>query len=456
MVRTILVFCASACALFSADYKAGAGRVVITPEKPIYMSGYASRNHPSEGKIHDLWAKALAIEDSRGNRVVIVTTDLVGLPRGITDAVAVRIAKEYGIERANLVLTSSHTHTGPLIRGNLESMFQLSDADRQVVHEYAAKLTDNLVKVVGDALQHLAPANVSYATGTAGFAMNRREPTPKGIKLGVNPQGPVDHTVPVLTVTSADGKRIAVLFGYACHNTTLTGQFYQLSGDYAGFAQAAIEEANPGVTALFVMLCGADQNPEPRSTLDLARQHGQNLAAEVNRVIAAPQKPVKGRIRTAFQITDLMFAAHNRETFEQQSKDSNVYRARNAARMLKLYDEGHPIRKYPYPVQAIQFGSDLTVVALGGEVVVDYVLRLKREFGSEGLMTVAYANDVMAYIPSQRVLKEGGYEPVDSMFFYGLPGPWNDDVEENIIATIHKVLGRVGRKPLRSGSASGF
>jgi hypothetical protein len=449
MIRSTVLLCIVASTVFAADYKAGVGRVVITPGKPIYLSGYASRNHPSEGKIHDLWAKALAIEDSRGGRVVIVTTDVVGLPRSIADAVAVRAAKEHGVERAGLVLTSSHTHTGPLIRGNLESMFQLSEADRQVVQEYGAKLTDDLVMVIGQALQKMTPVNLSYAKGSAGFAINRREPTPKGVKIGVNPGGPVDHDVPVLTVSAPDGKKMAILFGYACHNTTLTGQFYQLSGDYAGFAQYGIEEANPGTTALYVMLCGADQNPEPRSSLDLARQHGKSLADEVNRVLGLEQKRVSGRIRTAFQLTDLSFAAHNREMFEQQAKDSNQYRARNAERMLKLYDEGRPLRKYPYPVQAAQFGNNLTLVALGGEVVVDYVLRLKREYGSEGLFAVAYANDVMSYIPSLRVLKEGGYEAVDSMYYYGMPGPWNEDVEENIFGTLHKVLDRVGRKPAK-------
>ena len=435
--------------LAAADYKAGMGRIIITPEKPIYMSGYANRNHPSEGVIHDLWAKALAIEDSKGTRVVIVTTDLIGLPRSITDIVAARVEKEYGINRAQLVLSSSHTHTGPLIRHNLENMFELSPADSQVVSDYTAALTEKLVAVVGAALKDLEPANLWFGNGRAAFAINRRQKTAKGVIIGEDPQGPTDPDVPVLKVTGADGKLRAVLFGYACHNTTLTGEFYRISGDYAGFAQIALEQANPGSTAMFMMLCGADQNPHPRSTLELAQQHGKDLAAEVNRVLEDKLARVRGPMRAAFQVVELGFAPQSREGFEARLNDKNVHRVRHAKAMLRLYDEGNPIRRYPYPVQAIQFGKSLTLVALGGEVVVDYVLRIKREYGSKEIMVAAYSNDVMSYIPSLRVLKEGGYEADDSMIYYGLPGPYDEQVEDHIMTTVHQVLKRVGRRAVQ-------
>jgi len=395
--------------------------------------------------IHDLWAKALAIEDRKGTKTVIVTTDLIGLPRSIADIVAARIQKQYGIDRAQLVLSSSHTHTGPLIRHNLEIMFELGPEDSQVVTDYAALLTEKLVTVVGAALQDLAPANLSFGNGRATFAINRRQKTPKGVIIGEDPEGPTDTDVPVLKITGADGKLRAVLFGYACHNTTLTGEFYRISGDYAGFAQIALEEANPGVTAMFIMLCGADQNPHPRSTLELAQQHGNTLAAEVNRVLGGKLARVHGPVHGAFQVVELGFAPQSREGFEARLNDRNVHRVRHAKAMLRLYDEGNPIRRYPYPVEAIQFGKDLTLVAVGGEVVVDYDLRIKREYGSKGIIVAAYSNDVMSYIPSVRVLKEGGYEADDSMIYYGLPGPYDDQVEDHIMNTVHQVMKRVGR-----------
>ncbi|MEO8129235.1 MAG: neutral/alkaline non-lysosomal ceramidase N-terminal domain-containing protein [Bryobacteraceae bacterium] len=443
MFRLILLLGLTVCG-FAADYRAGVARVDITPKQPIWMSGYASRNRPSDGVIAPLFAKALAIEDRQKARVVIVTTDLVGLPRAISDVVAARVQKQFGLERADLVLNSSHTHTGPIVRPNLISMFNLKEEDDRVLREYAQQLTDDLVSVVGAAIGDLAPAVVMYGEGEAGFAINRREPTAKGIKIGLNPTGPVDHKVPVFKVTAPDGTVRAVLFGYACHNTTLTGEFYKLSADYAGFAQSEVETAHPGATALFFMLCGGDQNPNPRSSLDVAKEHGKELGGAVNRVMDQKLMPLNGRIRTAFVTTELAFAPHTRETFETLQKDPVIAKRKTAEAMLRAYDDGRPVRSLQYPVQAIRFGNGVAILALGGEVVIDYDLRAQKEYPKHKLVVAGYSNEVMCYIPSKRVLAEGGYEAVDSMVYYGQPGPFTPEVEETIFHAIHRVMKRVG------------
>jgi neutral ceramidase len=439
----LLLALATLCA--GADYKAGAGRINITPAWPMYLSGYGSRTHASDGKITDLWAKAVAIEDRNGSRVVIVGTDLSGLTRAITDVVAARVMKEYGLDRARLVFNSSHTHTAPIIRKNLIDMFALDDEQRRRTADYGRELTDKLVTVVGAALGDLAPANLSFGAGSVGFAVNRRLSTPQGYINSPNPSGPTDHDVPVLKITAPDGKLRAILFGYACHNTTLTAEFYQFSGDYAGFAQLDLERENPGATALFLMLCGGDQNPYPRGKLEYAEKHGADLAAEVGRVAASPLKPVRGSILAAFQTVDLPFAIYTRETFEARLNDSDKAGVRHAKAMLEAYDRREPIRSYPYPVQAVAFGKDLTLIALGGEPVVDYALRIKKEYGAKGIIAAGYSNDVMSYIPSLRVLKEGGYEAGGAMISYGLPGPYTEDVEDRVFTAIHQVMKRVKR-----------
>lgn len=448
MRRIILAVLLSGAA-FAADFKAGTARAPITPEGAIWLSGYASRTHPSEGVLQELWAKALAIEDGKGGRVVIVTTDLIGLPRVLADEVAARALKEYGLDRSQLVLNSSHTHTGPVVWPNLSTMYDLPPEQEKVLRLYSRHVADALVTVVGGALSDLAPAALSFGQGSAGFAINRREFTPDGVKIGVNPNGPVDHSVPVLRVAGADGSLRAVLFGYACHNTTLTGQHYQLSGDYAGYAQEDLETAHPGTTALFLQLCGGDQNPNPRGEIENAVAHGKSLAAEVDRVLSDKLAPVGPPIRAAFQIVDLRFAHHTREQFEKELNDSNPSKIRRAKEMLKAYDERRPIRQVAYPVQAVRLDRSLTLLTLGGEVVVDYARRAKREFPNERLIVAGYSNDVMCYIPSLRVLREGGYEADHSMIYYGQPGPFAEDVEETIFGTIRQVMRRVGARPGR-------
>ena len=425
--------------------KAGVARINITPAGPIWMSGYAARNKPSEGVLTRLWAKALALEDARGRRAVIVTTDLIGLPMELTDVVAARAMEKYKLERAGLVFNSSHTHTGPVVQGNLSVMESQQAPHREALAEYRKKLQQNLVDLIGAALGDLGPAELAFDYGEARFGVNRRQFTPKGVVIGVNPDGPTDPRVPVLRVTSPAGKVRAILFGYACHNTTLTAEFYQLSGDYAGYAQAEVEKEFPGAVALFVQLCGGDQNPNPRSRLEYAEQHGRTLAAEVARVARTKMQPAGGRLRAAYQLAALPFAPHTREQFEQEQKDANVFRRRRAALMLKLYDERREPRLLRYPVQAIRVDPGFTLIALGGEVVVDYALWAYRTWPREKLIVAGYSNDVPCYIPSARVLHEGGYEAADSMIYYGQPGPFTEEVEARIHDAVRQVMKRAWR-----------
>lgn len=444
-MRTLIVLLLSAASLAGASLRAGSGKADITPEGPIWMSGYAARTHPSEGVAERLWARALAIESAPGRRVVIVGVDVVGIPRAAADDVAERVSRDFGLKRAQLLINASHTHTGPIVWGNIPNLAVIPAAEQEKLIAYRPKFVDGIVAAIGAAIRDLAPATLEYGEGTADFAINRRQPTAQGIKGGVNPAGPVDHSVPVVKVLGVGGKLRAVLFGYACHNTTLTAEVYQLSGDYAGFAAAELERRHPGATAVFIELCGADQNPNPRGTVELGRKHGEALAAEVDRVLSTPGKPVAGPIRAAFRLVPLQLAPRSRADFEAERHDALAAKARRAEMMLTALDSGKKIDTVEYPVEAFRFGRSLTIVALGGEVVVDYALRIKKEHPGEPIIVAGYSNDVMSYIPSRRVLREGGYEANDSMIYYGLAGPYLDDVEERVVAGVGRVLKDVGR-----------
>ena len=432
----------------SGEFKAGVARKVITPTESVWMSGYAARTKPSEGVVHDLWAKALTLENAQGRRVVIVTIDLIGLPREVSEAIAARVKKKYGLERGQLVLNTSHTHSGPMVWSNLESLFDGDARDRQRLIDYRQRLIDAIVETVGASLADLSPATLAVGHGTAGFAANRRVPTEKGFVFGVNPAGPVDHDVPVLKVAGPDGKLRAVLFGYACHNTTLGANCYKINGDYAGFAQIDLEKAHPGATAMFLQLCGADQNPQPRGTMELAEKHGKELADAVGRVLDGPMKPVQPAIHTVYEEVKLELAHKDRTAFEQEAKSNDRYRRDRAKTILTALDAGRDVWHVSEPVQIVGLGDKLALVALGGEVVVDYSLRLKREYPQTDLIVAGYTNEVMCYIPSRRVLREGGYEPDSSMIYYGKAGPFAENVEETLISACRRLLARTGVKPL--------
>lgn len=429
--------------LLAAGYRAGAARLDITPEGPIWLSGYASRNKPSNGVLQRLYAKALAVDDGQGSRVVIVTTDLIGLPRALSDVIAARVQKEHGLERARLLLNSSHTHTGPMIRENLKLMANLSPEDAAAVDRYARKLTDQLVQLTAAALGDMKPVKIEAAEGQADFAINRREKTPEGVKIGLNPGGPGDRSVPVIRVSAADGKTIAVLFGYACHNTTLTGEHYKISGDYAGHAQAELEKRMPGTNAMFLQLCAGDQNPNPRSQEKYVEQHGSALAAEVARVLEGRMKPVQGKVRAAMVWQDLPLQPYTRSDFEKMQNDQNEGRARYARAMLQAMDQQQARRSIPFPVQAIKLAPQLTIVALGGEPVIEYALNIKKANPGRQVIVAGYSNDVMGYLPTAKMLEEGGYEPISSVIGYGLPAPFAPEAEKLVLNAVSTVLKRV-------------
>ena len=212
-------------------------------------------------------------------------------------------------------------------------------------------------------------------------------------------------------------------------------------------AAAKLETEYPGTTALFLQLCGGDQNPYPRNTVELAEQHGGELAAAVDRVLGGPLASLNGTIRTSYVVTRLAFAAQPRSVYQtdlDNPKSTPATRQR-ATRMLAAMDAGRPIRDTAYPVQAVRFGNSLTLLALGGEVVVDYDLRAHREYPGEALIVAGYSNAVMCYIPSERVLGEGGYEVVDNMVYYGQPGPFAPGVENGVFRAIHQAMKEVGQ-----------
>jgi hypothetical protein len=382
------------------EWKVGSAATVITPQESMLMAGYASRKEPSEGTEQELFGKALAIEDRGGKRVLIITLDLIGVSAKLREAVTERLAEKFKLPAEAIVMNASHTHCGPA--------YTSTDAQ-----PYFDSLVEKLVDVSSRAIGEMKPATLSYSTARCGFAMNRRTPTATGYKNHPNPDGVVDHSVPVISVRDAEGKLRSVLFGYACHNTTMG--FRKFLGDYAGYAQEYFEQDHPGVTAHFFMGCGGDQNPYPRSQLEFAKRHGRSLATAVeaaieqNQTTRLHQHALHGPLQVAYDTVSLDYT-----------------------------DQRKPCA---YPVQLVQFGKDLTIVALASETTVDYSLRLKTELATAGgpaIWIAGYSNAMEGYIPSRRVLLEGGYEAESR--------PWMPTLEERIVVKVHEIYGTINDK----------
>lgn len=437
-------------------WKAGVAKAVITPDEPIWMAGYGNRTHPAEGKETELWIKIVALEDASGKRAVVLTSDTLGIPQAMYNNVCAAVMQKFEIPRSRVMLHCSHTHCGPVLRAALLDIYPLNAEESQKISAYSAGLEKTIVETIGTAIERLTPARLFAGQGQATFAVNRRnnlEPEVPQLRAQDKLKGPVDHAVPVLVVRAPDGKtNRAVVFGYACHNTTLS--YYKWCGDYAGFAQMALEERHPELTAMFYSGCGADQNPLPRRTVELSKGYGKRLADAVDRVLAQPMTQLKPTLEASLELVKLNLGPEpTREELTQMAFAKPSYTQRWAARLLKQLDAGKPFfRTYPYPVQVWQLGNQQMWITLGGEVVVDYSLGFKKAYGKD-LWVAGYCNDVMAYIPSLRVLEEDvppqrssrwGYEGNRSMMVYGMPcHRWKTDVEELIAASVKRQIYKV-------------
>jgi neutral ceramidase len=452
LLSLLLLFVPSA--VFAADsksgdqaaWKAGASSAVITPKSMMWMAGYAARTKPADGVAMDLYAKALVLDDGTSGPLAIITIDLVSIPREVRRDAAARIQKEHGIPPERLLINASHTHSGPELRELRTATTDNASLRAREANEYCDSLVDTFTKLVGESLAKRVPADVDYTHAKCAFAMNRRRPTEKGYQNAPWSEGPVDHRVPVLRVVAKDPKKeIAFVFGYACHCTVLGWQ--KFSGDYAGAAQAFIQEKHPGAVAMFMNGCSGDQNPYPRRDPGYVEIHGKTLATAVDSALDTPPKRLTGTIQAAYKEIPIRFERQPpREELEQRAKSTtDKLDAGLATRLLELLDHGEPLMKdYPYPIQVVRFGKELTLIALGGEVVVDYSIRLQREIEDPIVWVAGYSNDVMTYIPSRRVWDEGGYEAGDAMKWNHFPSRWAPELEEEIVKGVKEV--RAGLK----------
>src|SRR5437016_314734 len=417
----------------------------ITPEGPIWLAGYAARKHPSEKVDSPLMVQAIAFKGG-DERVVLVSLDNCEVSHAFIAPAVQELGAKHELKPGALVVVSSHTHSAPVLENTLTSMYNLSPADEEQIHKYSAFLKSKLAEAVGAALADLKPARLEHGVGRASFAMNRRVYNGDKVDFGENPDGPVDQDVPVLKIMGANGAIRAILFGYACHGTSIAGDdFYIISGDYMAYTRQHLETHYPGAVAIYLTGMGADSNPSPRGTLLDAKRHGLELAGAVAGVLSRPMRRVQGALKLAYDEAELPFAdPPPRDQIEKDSRSDDVYIRNRATGYLKRLDAGVPLpASLKLPVAAIRIGDELTFVAMGGEDVVDYSKRFKRIFAADHPWLIGYAYEVPCYIPSVRILKEGGYEAQSSLIYYGIYGPFRASMEGILVKQVTELMNRV-------------
>jgi len=422
----------------------GVARVDITPQTPIRISGFAARGKTEAGKVlQPLSAKALAFGSDAQGPSVLITVDLLGIQWRVTKTLVKMLAEKMHMKPAQIAIFASHTHGGPEIgnlinhlqcRGNYPVKFNFSDSLLeldQLLHiaGYNEMLIEKLQEVALAALKDRKPAKVAWAQGQALFSENRR---PEG--------GPVDQALPVLRISNPDGSLRAVLTNYACHGISLGADVNEVHGDWMGEAQRVIEERHPGVIALVSIGCSGDAHPKKRDSIAFMQAYGKEIADNVDQLLQSEMQPLTAPPVGTMKWIQLPFA-HVPTVKELMAftRDTTIkgYYARLALDRIQRGDSLPAVLNYP--LQTWNFGDQLLMINMGGEVVADYSVRLKKDLGSNRVWINAYSNDVGCYIGSRRVIHEGGYEADASMYWYDKPSPLSDTVEDLIVNTVHEI-----------------
>lgn len=424
----------------------GTARIDITPDGPIRLSGYGNRVEETSQVEQRLSARALALGNGTEPPALIIAAELIGISEEMRDAVAAALAREHGLDPARIAVCTTHTHTGPSLRGVLPYLFSADLPPDQIerINRYSDKLQTRLIEVGRAALADRKPGRLGWAEGRVGFGGHRRVVVNgKWTGFGRDPNGPSDPSLPVLRVTDEAGAIRGILFKYACHCTTLRGQDNFIHGDWAGEAAARIEAAHPGAVAIMLAGCGGDANPDPRGTLADVARHGAAVAGEIERLLGGEWLPLGAVTSASYRRIELDLHAvpDRRELLARTEPEQKQSIRFAAAKFLAQLDAGKPLpRVVPYPIQTWTFGGDLAMVFLGGEVVSEYGLRLQRELAGKRVWVNAYANSVPCYVASQRMFSEGGYEVDGSMDYYGWPSRLAPGTEDRVIQTVHSML----------------
>jgi neutral ceramidase len=441
MRKPILLAFAAACAVLPSPaataWRVGLAQTKITPSEPLPLAGYAGRTGPFRGVEADIFAKALALDDGAGRRALLITSDCLGWTGRFTERLCARIVKATGLPREAILVSASHTHTAPVVAPEMN--WPPGGEFDVAIDRYLANVENAMVRMGSEALGSMRPANLAWGWGIANFVMNRREATPRGVVLGVNPSGYADRRVPVLRVES-QGRILAIVFGAAAH-AVASAQSDRVSGDYPGFAQIELQRLYPGAQAMFMAGAAGDANAHPKTGVEDARVHGQTLAAEVARVLGGRLQPVNGPLVTLLERADLPLRRITPDDLSKFAKSGwEGYFVEGAKAIFAKGGAIPPAYRAPFAMW--RFGDGLTLVGLSGEPVSDFSVMSSERLGPLDLWVAGYTNDVYGYLASERVLQQGGYETRGLYIGIGL---FDAGVDRAVMEAIESMGRKAGR-----------
>jgi len=464
-------------------FRAGAAATNVDPPLGLPMVGVVRRHEPARERLGPLEVTAAAFERD-SVRVVLCGVDTLAIQSPEADAIRERIAEATGAARAGILLNWNHTHHAPPGGRSVYGSFGERDPEPDAATlEYVESLHRAIVETCSRAFEQLEPASVRWGLGTAALAVNRRQRDDDGKvrKIGWNPHGLVDRSVPVLQSVREDGSAIATVVGYGAHTVTTGVEYPGYSPDYPGWLRETIRSFTGGEC---VYLQGAAGNVMPLVGFDddlrSPAETGRRLALEALHAIADrpswperlvqtgfgsatpldlfrferidgdepalaaadvevdfPLQPLPSPDEVAAELEDAERALAEAEAAGASEAELRILRFHGASWARRAEAEiagGSPRRTVRGPVCAIRIG-DAAIVSGPGEIFTEIGLAVKERSPADVTFYAGYSNGCISYMPTAAEYPLGGYEPTYGHKTYGLPAQVSPETERLLVET---------------------
>lgn len=410
----------------------GTAKVDITPPFALPLAGFASRNNRNFETIDSrLFLRTFYFQqhstDGSKLQSLLMSADILFWSEELADQLRMRIERQWGIAVDAIILHATHTHSGPAISMRT---IGLGEPDPN----YLAFLEQAVILSVEQAVGDAEPVSIQMGKGTSGIGVNRRKKDGDQIVLSPNPEGVTDPELRVYVFTTFAGKKKGVLTHYACH-PTLTDR-NSVSSEFCGYAMERLENRYDSLTVCaYLQGCSGDINPVrpevAESNPDVISIVGQRFADDVDAILSGELEWLEPNVLTSRRsIAELPFAEIPTKAKLQRVVDESA--SADVRKWAQSFlEQPDRLRKQArFEITKLAIAEGLTFIAMNGEMVVEYGLFLKS--CSPGLVPLAYSNGMIGYITTANQLKEGGYEPIESVTYFGLPCPFDQAVEAEV------------------------
>ena len=406
----------------------------ITPAWPVNMGGYAFRTEKSKGVYEEIYSRCFLLDDGNG-RTLIVALDIVGLDREFVSKVKNKIEKAFGLKSEDILIHCTHSHSGP-------STFPFPTFFSKPEKEYMDYLDQKIMVSVEKCMASTREGEVFVGSGETFIGMNRRWKTETGYMLKPNEKGSVDRNLTVLTVKNRRKEIEVVLFSCACHPTVMSYENLMISADYPGAACKYIEMLFPGCTAVFIQGAGADINPAVVTADRAYRKRyfsdvefmGRIIANDVANIVRLGMENICISLMNMLENISLPLDEFSENIFNDMLINGNETQKEYAANIFRFMESKEkPAREVDFQVGIYQLSPKFRIAALEGEICHGYGAGIRSLFGKGMTLVSGYSNGIISYIPTRKILMEGGYEAIANCSTYGLPACFEGNVEEVIL-----------------------